>query len=95
MQTHYIICSSCSTSNPTEGWWDTNEHQETMEYMDPSQNMEIDTLRDDPLLGLGLQHIEDPEEDNVSSILMKNGSRQKRANRGQQMVSVGNLSGHF
>ncbi len=60
--------------------------------MDPSQNMEIDTLRDDPLLGLGLLHIEDPEEDNVSSILMKNGSRMKRAKRSEQMVSVGNLS---
>jgi hypothetical protein len=63
--------------------------------MDPSQYMQIDTLRDDPLLGLDLLHIEDPKEDNVSSILMKNGSRIKRAKRGEQMVSIGNLSGHF
>jgi hypothetical protein len=61
------------------------------ENMDPSQYEEIDTLRDDHLLGLGLLHIEDPEEDKVSSIFMKNGSRIKRAKRGEQMVSVGNL----
>jgi hypothetical protein len=60
-----------------------------------TDELNMDTLSD-PLVGLGLQYtyMGDPEED-VSLILMKNGSRMKPAKRGAQKVSVDNQRGYF
>ena len=82
--THYTLCASCCTSDPTQGWWDNTEEV----------GSGTEDVRFDPLVGLGLQYMANLQED-ASLILMKNGSRMKPAKRGSQKVSVDNHYGHF
>jgi hypothetical protein len=88
MQTHYILCSQCRNSNPTQGWWDANEDL----HLDSAHGSSVDA---EVFEADGAETLSEVSSAKVHDILMSNPDHTVPAKRGNNVVSINSVTGRF
>jgi hypothetical protein len=81
-QTHYTLCLSCRNTNPTQGWWGSNDKDIHLDSVHGSRD------NADVFEAEGCDQLHELTSDEVSKILMSNPDRTMPAKRGKNVVSI-------
>jgi hypothetical protein len=88
MQTRYRLCSQCRISNPKQGWWDSNEDL----HLDSAHGSSVDA---EVFEADGAETLSEVSSAKVHDILMSNPDHTMPAKRGNNVVSINSMTGHF
>ena len=75
-QTHYILCLACRNSNPTQGWWDSNDDL----HLDSAHGSRVDA---EVFEADGAETLSEVSPAKVHDLLMSNPDRTMPAKRGK------------